>query len=105
MAITLDDITKAAARIEGETVRTPLMQFSQLNQDCGRRVFVKPESLQRTGSFKFRGAYNRLLQLNDAERPAGVVAWSSGNHGQGVAAAAKLIGARATIVMPIDAPI
>lgn len=98
------DIRAAAARIAGVAVRTPLLEFPALNARVGGRVFVKPEVLQRTGSFKFRGAYNRLSQLAPGEASGGVVAWSSGNHAQGVAAAAKLLGVPAVIVMPFDAP-
>ena len=102
--LTIADIERAAIRIENFAVRTPLIENAALNERVGARVFIKPESLQRTGSFKFRGAFNRLSQLNPSERSAGVVAWSSGNHAQGVAAAAALLGVHATIVMPHDAP-
>ncbi len=98
------DVRAAAARIAGVAVRTPLLEFPVLNARLGGRVFVKPEVLQRTGSFKFRGAYNRLSQIKPGEASGGVVAWSSGNHAQGVAAAAKLLGLPAVIVMPSDAP-
>lgn len=94
----------AASRIRGEAVRTPLFRSDVLDARTGGRVFIKPECLQRTGSFKFRGAYNRLSALTAAERTGGVVAFSSGNHAQGVALAAKLLGIRAAIVMPADAP-
>ncbi len=104
MTVEFRDVEAAAARIDGMAVRTPLLSFPALDARIGARVFVKPENLQRTGSFKFRGAYNRLAQLTEEEKRAGVVAWSSGNHAQGVAAAAKLIGAPAAIVMPADAP-
>ena len=98
------DIEAAAAQIAGHAVRTPLLDNAVLNDVTGREVFVKPEMLQRSGSFKFRGAYNRLSRLNAEEREQGVVAWSSGNHAQGVAAAAAMLGVRARIVMPDDAP-
>ncbi len=98
------DIEAAAARLEGKAVRTPLLEVAALNERVGTRVLVKPESLQRTGSFKFRGAYNRISQIPEADRHKGVVAYSSGNHAQGVAAAAALLGLPATIVMPADAP-
>jgi threonine dehydratase len=101
---TLADIEAAAKRIAGQAVLTPLLESPALNRHVGGRVLVKAEPLQRTGSFKFRGAYNRISQLSDAERKAGVIAFSSGNHAQGVAAAAHLLGAPATIVMPDDAP-
>lgn len=98
------DVRAAAACIAGKAVRTPLLANPFLDERCARRVFLKPEMLQVSGSFKFRGAYNRIARLNDAERAAGVIAWSSGNHAQGVAAAARLEGVRARIVMPADAP-
>ncbi len=100
---TFDDVRAAAKRLDGVARRTPLIAWTTLNTPA-RRVFVKVEALQRTGSFKFRGAYNRLVQLSTAERARGVVAFSSGNHAQGVAAAAGLLGVAATIVMPRDAP-
>lgn len=102
--IDLDDIIDAARIIAPAAVRTPLLENDVLNARCGRRVLLKFEGAQRTGSFKFRGAYNRLARLDGAERVAGVVAWSSGNHAQGVAAAARRLDMPATIVMPADAP-
>lgn len=102
--IDLNDIIDAAKVIAPAAVRTPLLENDVLNARCGRRVLLKFEGAQRTGSFKFRGAYNRLARLDVAERTAGVVAWSSGNHAQGVAAAARLLDMPATIVMPSDAP-
>lgn len=104
MSVTLADIQAAAARIQGHAVETPLIESPALNDRLGRRVLIKPETLQRVGAFKFRGAYNRLVQLDAAQRQAGVVAFSSGNHAQGVALAAKLLGVPALIVMPADAP-
>ncbi|WP_421791796.1 threonine ammonia-lyase [Hyphobacterium sp.] len=101
---TYEDVLEAARQIKGEAVRTPLLENDVLNAQLGGRVLIKPECLQRTGSFKFRGAYNRLSRLNEAERAKGVVAFSSGNHAQGVALAARLLGIPATIVMPSDAP-
>jgi threonine dehydratase len=98
------DIRTAAARIAGEAIRTPLVFSRSLSQRLGGRVFLKCETLQRTGSFKFRGAYNALAAIDPGERVAGVVAVSSGNHAQGVAEAARLFGVPATIVMPVDAP-
>ena len=98
------DVQAAAGRLEGVARRTPLLAETPLDELTGGRVLLKLESLQRTGSFKIRGAYNRLVQLDDAERRNGVVAFSSGNHAQGVAAAAKMLGIPATIVMPSDAP-
>ena len=102
--IDIDDLRDAAERLRGHAVRTPLIEAEALSARVGRRVFLKVESLQRTGSFKFRGAYNRLSRLDEDQRRAGVVAWSSGNHAQGVAAAARLLDMPATIVMPADAP-
>jgi len=99
-----DDVRAAAARIAGHARRTPLLVGTPLDAITGGRILLKLETLQHTGSFKFRGAYNRLAQLDPAQRAAGVVAFSSGNHAQGVAAAARLLGVRATIVMPADAP-
>ena len=98
------DVIRAAERIKGVAVRTPLLTNATLDEIVGARVFVKPEVLQRTGSFKLRGAYNRILQIAEADRAGGVVAWSSGNHAQGVAAAAKMLGMPSRIVMPKDAP-
>ncbi|MBB3266536.1 threonine dehydratase [Azospirillum sp. OGB3] len=98
------DIVEAAARLDGVAVHTPLLESALLNERVGGRVLLKPEVLQRSGSFKFRGAFNRLSQLTPGERKGGVVAWSSGNHAQGVAAAAALLGMPAVIVMPSDAP-
>ena len=98
------DVAAAAKRLQGMAVRTPLVESPVLSEYSGARVFLKLETLQRTGSFKFRGAYNRLVQLSADEKRRGVVAFSSGNHAQGVACAAALIGIAATIVMPADAP-
>ncbi len=98
------DVEAAAGRLKGVAVRTPLVESALLSERVGGRVLLKLEILQRTGSFKFRGAYNRLVQLSPDERKRGVVAFSSGNHAQGVAAAAALLGMPATIVMPADAP-
>jgi len=102
--IARSDIEAAGARIDGAAVRTPLLESNLLNESFGRRVLVKAECLQRTGSFKFRGAFNCLSRLSHDQRGRGVVAFSSGNHAQGVAAAAALLGIEATIVMPADAP-
>src|SRR5258707_11873615 len=98
------DVTDAAARLQGVAVTTPLVHSPVLSDRAAANVFLKLETLQRTGSFKFRGAYNRLVQLSAAERERGVVAFSSGNHAQGIAAAARILGIPATIVMPHDAP-
>lgn len=99
------DIEAAADRLEGYAVRTPLLENPTLNAQAGGRILLKAEPLQRTGSFKFRGAYNFLSQIPEATRRNGVVAYSSGNHAQGVAAAAQLFDVPATIVMPADAPV
>ncbi len=101
---TFADVEDAAARLRGLAVETPLLRSDALDAASGARVFVKAECLQRTGSFKFRGAYNRISRLSEAERVAGVVAYSSGNHAQGVAEAARLVGCPALIVMPADTP-
>ncbi len=101
---TAADVDAAAERLKGVAVRTPLVYSPLLSDMTGGRVFLKPETLQRTGSFKFRGAYNRAVQIPEERRAAGVVACSSGNHAQGLAAAAKLLGMPAVIVMPNDAP-
>lgn len=98
------DVEAAAARLAGHAVATPLLEWPVLNEKVGGRILVKAEVLQRTGSFKFRGAYNRISRIPERDRPAGVVAFSSGNHAQGVAAAAALLGVPATILMPRDAP-
>ena len=101
---TIDDVHAAARRLEGLAVKTPLLESASLNERVGGRVLLKAETLQRTGSFKFRGAFNRISQIPEEDRPGGVVAFSSGNHAQGVAAAAALLGLPAVIVMPSDAP-
>jgi len=100
----IEHVRAAADRLKGRVVATPLLESPALNARLGCRLLVKAETLQRTGSFKFRGALNTLLQLDDDARRAGVVAFSSGNHAQGVAAAAQLLAIPATIVMPADAP-
>jgi threonine dehydratase len=101
---TAADVDEAARRLDGVALRTPLLTSAALDaMTCGR-VFLKAETLQRTGSFKFRGAYNRLAAIPLERRAGGVVAFSSGNHAQGVAAAARLLGMPSVIVMPSDAP-
>ncbi len=102
--VSLSDVRTAAVRLAGHAVRTPLLRSDALDAACGGSVWLKPECLQVTGSFKFRGAYNRLSALTTDERARGVVAFSSGNHAQGVARAAKQLGIAATIIMPADAP-
>ncbi len=101
---TVADIDEAARRLDGVALRTPLLTSVALDAMTGGRVFLKAETLQRTGSFKFRGAYNRLAAIPLERRAGGVVAFSSGNHAQGVAAAARLLGMPCVIVMPSDAP-
>jgi threonine dehydratase len=101
---THDDVLDAARLIDGKAVVTPLLENEALNERAGGRLLFKAEPLQRTGSFKFRGAYNCIARLSPEERRRGVVAYSSGNHAQGVATAARMLGVPATIVMPADAP-
>jgi threonine dehydratase len=101
---TAADVDTAAQRMAGVALRTPLISSPPLDELTGGRVLLKAETLQRTGSFKFRGAYNRLSAISPAMRQRGVVAYSSGNHAQGVAAAAALLDMPAVIVMPRDAP-
>lgn len=101
---TFDDILSAADRLNGLARVTPLLENHVLNEELGFRLIIKPECLQRTGSFKFRGAYNKIAQIPEQDRPKGVVAFSSGNHAQGVAAAATLFGIKSTIIMPETAP-
>lgn len=102
--IDINDIRAAAGRLKGHARVTPLLESDALNVIAGRRVLVKAECLQRTGSFKFRGAWSALSALDATTRSKGVIAYSSGNHAQGVALAAKLHGVSAIIVMPKDAP-
>lgn len=98
------DVRGAGRRLEGVAVRTPLLHSEKVDERLGFRLLIKAEALQRTGSFKFRGAYNALVRLRPDQRRAGVVSYSSGNHAQGLAAAASLLGISATVVMPSDAP-
>jgi threonine dehydratase len=104
LPIALSDIQAAAGRLAGRAVRTPLIESPALDERLGGRLLIKAETLQRAGAFKFRGAYNRLSQLTEDERRRGVVAFSSGNHAQGVALAARLLDCPALIVMPSDSP-
>src|SRR5580704_8779475 len=104
LPVTSADIDAAARVIAPFAVRTPLLSSPALNERVGTKVFLKPEMLQRTGSFKFRGAFNKLSSIPIDQRGGGVVAFSSGNHAQGVAAAAQILNMKATIVMPSDAP-
>src|SRR5215510_16473887 len=101
---TAADVDQAARRLAGVALRTPLISSPVLDAATGARVFLKAETLQRTGSFKFRGAYNKLSSIAPERRAGGVVAFSSGNHAQGVAHAAKLLEMPSVIVMPSDAP-
>jgi threonine dehydratase len=100
----IEMIRAAAKRIEGRAVRTPLLNAPLLDEVAGRRVWVKAECLQLTGSFKFRGAWSALSALDEATRAKGVIAFSSGNHAQGVALAARMHGVPAVIIMPADSP-
>jgi threonine dehydratase len=104
MSVTFADIQKAAKRIEGRVVTTPLLEVPLLNRAVGYRLLAKAECLQLTGSFKARGAFNNLLQLTPEQKTKGVVAFSSGNHAQGVAYAAQSLGVPAVIIMPKTAP-
>ncbi|MEO1177055.1 MAG: threonine/serine dehydratase [Pseudomonadota bacterium] len=97
-------IRSAAARLKGHAQRTPLLSSDFINEKAGRRVWIKPECLQHTGSFKFRGAWSAISGLSETDRQRGVLAYSSGNHAQGVALAARRHGVAAVIVMPSDAP-
>jgi threonine dehydratase len=102
--LTIDDVRAAAQRLAGRIHRTPVISSAAFDEACSCHVFFKCENLQRAGSFKIRGALNKLLLLTAAERARGVVAYSSGNHAQGVALAARMVGTTAIICMPTDAP-
>jgi threonine dehydratase len=104
-AVAFDDVLAAAERLRGVAHRTPVVTSRTLDERTGGHAFLKCENLQRMGAFKFRGAYNRIAQLDEGERRRGVVAFSSGNHAQGVALAARLFDVPAVIVMPSDAPV
>jgi len=104
MSITYEDIVAAAGRLEGHAHRTPVLTSRTANEELGAEIFFKAENLQRMGAFKFRGGFNALSRFNEAQRKAGVVAFSSGNHAQAIALSAKLLGIPATIIMPEDAP-
>src|SRR6202035_2026774 len=101
--VTLSDIHSARARLRGVTVHTPLIELKLCAEDP-RRLLLKPENQQPIGAFKLRGAYNKIASLSEAERSRGVITYSSGNHAQGVAYAARALGAKAVIVMPNNAP-
>jgi threo-3-hydroxy-L-aspartate ammonia-lyase len=102
--LTLERVRAAASRLDGVAHQTPLLSSATLDRECGANVLLKAEMFQRSGSFKFRGAYNRLSQLDDDERGRGVVAYSSGNHGAAVALAARLLGIDAVVVAPANGP-
>jgi len=104
VTFSISNIRAAYERLSGIAIRTPILHNQHLNELLGAEVFIKPENLQHIGAFKFRGAYNRLCQLTEIEKSLGVVAFSSGNHAQGIAYAARLLNLPATIVMPSDAP-
>ncbi|HEX3126156.1 MAG TPA: pyridoxal-phosphate dependent enzyme [Thermoanaerobaculia bacterium] len=104
LPVTFDDVVAARGRIAGHVHRTPVLTSRQIDETVGCRVFLKCETFQRVGAFKARGAFSRLTLMTPEERSRGVVAFSSGNHAQAVALAARELGVRATIVMPLDAP-
>ena len=104
LPIALKDVQDAAVALRGIATRTPLLENPDVNEQLGGRLLVKAECAQRTGAFKIRGAYYRILQMNTEERARGVITYSSGNHAQGVARAARLLGSSALIVMPDDVP-
>jgi threonine dehydratase len=101
---TFDDVAAAARRIEGHAHRTPVLRSRTADEELGAQLFFKCENLQRIGAFKFRGAFNALAKFDEQQRRGGVVAFSSGNHAQAIALAARILGMPATIVMPHDAP-
>ena len=104
LAVTYQDVQQAAERIAGVAHMTPVLTSRQADELAGARLFFKCENFQRVGAFKFRGAYNAISCLSEAERKRGVIAFSSGNHAQGMALAARLQGVKVAIVMPTDAP-
>ncbi len=104
LAISLGDVQAAAARLAGVAHRTPVLRSRSADACSGAQIFFKCENLQRAGAFKFRGAYNALAQFKPAQRKAGVIAFSSGNHAQAIALAARLLGMPSVLVMPQDAP-
>ena len=101
---TYQDVLAAAARLDGHAHRTPVLRSRSADAQLGAQMFFKCENLQRMGAFKFRGAFNALSRFTDEQRRAGVVTFSSGNHAQAIALAARLQGIKATILMPHDAP-
>lgn len=104
MSVSLDDIRRAAPLLKGIVRRTPVLENAEVNTMLGGRLLLKAENFQRTGAFKIRGAYHRILNMTQAERARGAVTYSSGNHALGVARAARILGSSAIIVMPVDAP-
>lgn len=102
--VTFEDVESAAAQIAGVAHRTPVVTSRLLDEACAAEVHLKCENLQRVGAFKFRGAYNAVSRLSDAEKTRGVITYSSGNHAQALALVCRILGVRATIVMPQDAP-
>ncbi len=104
LAISFDDVAAAHRRLEGVAHRTPVLRSRSFDERCGAQVFFKAENLQRAGAFKIRGAYNAVAQFTPAQRAAGVVTFSSGNHAQAIALAAQLLGVKALVLMPQDAP-
>ena len=102
--VTLKDIREAQSRLQGVATRTRLVQFQLPQHEDGQQLYLKPENLQPIGAFKLRGAYNKIASLSDEERRRGVISYSSGNHAQGVAYAARALGVKAVIVMPDNAP-
>src|SRR5579871_898537 len=102
--VSLDDLRAAQSRIKGIATRTKLIEFQSVNSEDTRKLYLKAENLQPIGAFKLRGAYNKIASLTEEERGRGIITYSSGNHGQGVAYAARALGAKAIIVMPTTAP-
>src|SRR5579863_4747352 len=101
---TYDDVLAAAARIDGHAHRTPVLTSRTANERTGAELFFKCENFQRMGAFKFRGAYNAIAQFTPEQKAGGVITFSSGNHAQAIALSAQLLGVKAVIVMPQDAP-
>src|SRR3954470_21701595 len=101
---TYDDVAAAAVRLQGHAHRTPVLRSATADSRWGARFFFKCENFQRMGAFKFRGAFNALSKFDAAQREGGVIAFSSGNHAQAIALAARLLDMPAVIVMPLDAP-
>src|SRR3546814_8646315 len=101
---TYDDVVRASETLAGVAHRTPVLTSSTADARTGAQVFFKCENFQRMGAFKFRGGYNAIARLTPSQREAGVVTFSSGNHAQAIALASRLLGVRATIIMPLDAP-